>query len=237
MLDPPSPTSPLVFSEFGTRRRRSYQVHDLVMQGLCEGMEEHRKSGKGGLFAGSSNVLMALRYGVKPIGTIAHEWIMGVAAMKGYEGANGTAMDMWEEGTLCFKQNMTNITVYPASASSPLHTMLTDTFTAQMFFKDFTGDPTRALRWGGLRQDSGDAFAFVREAKKAWAQVEAAAGINKDGKEPVAKGKRVVFSDGLDVKSAIELQQGCDDIGMECKYLRLRALLTARLLRHWHLLD
>lgn len=99
MLNPPAPTSPLVFSEFGTRRRRSFQVHDLVMQGLCNGMEEHKKSGKGGLFAGSSNVLMALRYGVKPIGTIAHEWIMGVAAMKGYEGANGKAMDMWEEGS------------------------------------------------------------------------------------------------------------------------------------------
>lgn len=97
--------------------------------------------------------------------------------------------------------------------------MLTDTFTAEMFFKDFTSDPTRALRWGGLRQDSGDAFAFVRDAKKAWAQVEAAAGINKDGKVPVAKGKKVVFSDGLDVKSAIELQQGCDDIGMECELI------------------
>ena len=100
MLNPPAPISPLVFSEFGTRRRRSFQVHDLVMQGLCEGMSEHKKTGTGGLFAGSSNVLMALRYGVKPIGTIAHEWIMGVAALKGYEGANGKAMDMWEEGAL-----------------------------------------------------------------------------------------------------------------------------------------
>jgi nicotinate phosphoribosyltransferase len=95
--------------------------------------------------------------------------------------------------------------------------MLTDTFTAKMFFQDFTSDPARALRWGGLRQDSGDPFEFVRDAKKAWAKVEAAAGINLDGKRPVAKGKKVVFSDGLDADVAIELQKGCDDIGMECE--------------------
>jgi len=32
------------------------------------------------------------------MGTIAHEWIMAIGAVYGYKGANGRAMDMWEEG-------------------------------------------------------------------------------------------------------------------------------------------
>ena len=89
--------------------------------------------------------------------------------------------------------------------------MLTDTFTAQAFFADFASDPTRALRWGTLRQDSGDPFTFLREAKKVWADVEQKAGVrNKDG--VVAKGKRVIFSDGLDVEKAVALQKGCDEL-------------------------
>ena len=97
--------------------------------------------------------------------------------------------------------------------------MLTDTFTARAFFVDFVADPTRALRWGVLRQDSGDPFDFVRDAKKAWAEVEKKAGISReDG--VVAKGKRVIFSDGLDVKKAIALQKGCDELEIGGKLLK-----------------
>lgn len=91
--------------------------------------------------------------------------------------------------------------------------MLTDTFTAQAFFTDFLSDPARALRWGSLRQDSGDPFVFVKQAKEVYRQVEDAAGIEReDG--AVAKGKRIIFSDGLNVESAIALQKGCDEIGV-----------------------
>jgi len=91
--------------------------------------------------------------------------------------------------------------------------MLTDTFTAQAFFVDFTSDPTRALRWGSLRQDSGDPFAFVKSAKEAWKTVEDKQGVSReDG--VVAKGKRIIFSDGLDGDRALALQKGCDDLGI-----------------------
>jgi nicotinate phosphoribosyltransferase len=91
--------------------------------------------------------------------------------------------------------------------------MLTDTFTASAFFDDFAADTTRALRWDSLRQDSGDAFAFVKQAKEVWRGIEQEAGVkHKDG--AVAVGKRVIFSDGLDVESAIALQKGCDEIGI-----------------------
>ncbi|EIW73623.1 hypothetical protein TREMEDRAFT_71010 [Tremella mesenterica DSM 1558] len=205
MLSPPTPITPLVFSEFGTRRRRSFHVHDLVIRGLIEGTREHAALGKtGGALAGTSNVYLALKYGVKPSGTIAHEWIMAIGAIFGYKGANGRAMDMWEE-------------VYPRDVPEPAPlTMLTDTFTAQAFFVDFIASPSRALRWGALRQDSGDPFTFAGEAKQAYAEVEKLAGVDNGG--VVAKGKRVVFSDGLDVEKAIALQKVCDEIGMSAAF-------------------
>jgi nicotinic acid phosphoribosyltransferase len=43
-------------------------------------------------------VYLALKYGVPPSGTIAHEWIMAIGAKYGYTGANGRAMDLWEAG-------------------------------------------------------------------------------------------------------------------------------------------
>jgi nicotinate phosphoribosyltransferase len=90
--------------------------------------------------------------------------------------------------------------------------MLTDTYTAQAFFVDFIADPQRALRWTALRQDSGDPFKFVKEAKEAWMTVGKLAGMSEhDG---TLKGRRIVFSDGLDVKKAIDLQKGCDEHGV-----------------------
>jgi nicotinate phosphoribosyltransferase len=56
----------IVFSEFGTRRRRSYDAHKIVMQGTLRGK-----------LTGTSNVHMARLFNVNPVGTIAHEWIMG----------------------------------------------------------------------------------------------------------------------------------------------------------------
>ncbi|WWC88797.1 nicotinate phosphoribosyltransferase [Kwoniella dendrophila CBS 6074] len=206
LLSPPSPTSPLVFSEFGTRRRRSFRTQDTVVRGLVAGFEGWKaKGGKGGLLAGTSNVYLALKYGLKPAGTIAHEWIMAIGATYGYKGANGKAMDMWEE-------------VYPPGPNGAPLTMLTDTYTAQAFFVDFISQPERALRWSTLRQDSGDPFEFVKAAKETWKIIEEKAGMNSDSSQPVAKGKRVIFSDGLDVNKATELQKGCDDIGMAASF-------------------
>lgn len=59
-----------VFSEFGSRRRRDYRTHDLVLQGLVAASKALRGPGK---LQGTSNVHFAMKYDLTPIGTVAHE--------------------------------------------------------------------------------------------------------------------------------------------------------------------
>ncbi|KAH9995740.1 nicotinate phosphoribosyltransferase [Russula vinacea] len=156
------------FSEFGTRRRRSYRSQDLVVGQLVRAGKDHPGRGK---LLGTSNVHLAQKHGVNPSGTIAHEWFMGIGAMRGYEQANNIALDLWEE-------------VYPKGQTL---LALTDTFSTKAFFQNFTADVDRARRWHGLRQDSGDPFVFAPQAKEAekvivysdWLNVEKAIALKK----------------------------------------------------------
>ncbi|EIW84141.1 nicotinate phosphoribosyltransferase [Coniophora puteana RWD-64-598 SS2] len=133
-----------VFNEFGTRRRRSLQTQDIVVDYLVRASRDFAESSRGRL-NGTSNVYLARKHGINPSGTIAHEWFMGVAAIKGYEHASSYALDLWEA-------------VYPKD----LLVTLTDTFSTE----DFILDKARAQRWRGLRQDSGDPFVFAPRAKE-----------------------------------------------------------------------
>jgi nicotinate phosphoribosyltransferase len=106
--------------------------------------------------------------------------------------------------------------------------MLTDTFTVKTFFDDFTSDPSRALRWGALRHDSGDPFEFIKMAKEAWTTVERKAGIERDGNSRIGEGKMAVFSDSLDVEKALQIQAMCDQQGMageSTSFLRNQVML------------
>ncbi|GAA6020222.1 hypothetical protein JCM11491_003853 [Sporobolomyces phaffii] len=187
-------SSGCIVSEFGSRRRRTRLAHEIIMKGLIDADREFG-SGSGiegsGKLAGTSNVHFAQKFDLNPVGTIAHEWIMGIAAFKGYEHCNGRAMDAWEK-------------IYPDGS---LSIALTDTFTTKPFFEDFVSDAERALRWKGLRQDSGDPLVFLQAAKEVFEQV---------GADP--KKKVIVFSDALDVDKCKELKKASDDAGVGCSF-------------------
>lgn len=177
------------FSDFGTRRRRSYHGQDLVLGGLIRGNNELSGEGFRGKLTSTSNPHFAMKHGLSTIGTIAHEWIMGIAAMRGYENSNGLALDYWEE-------------TYPTTKSNVLHIALTDTFSTEAFNEDFKKDVERAKRWRGLRQDSGDPLAFIPKARAVYEFL----GIDH-------RTKVIVFSDGLDVETAIKIQKAVDQEG------------------------
>lgn len=155
------------FAEFGTRRRRSFQVQERVIRGF-----EHY-----GGFLGTSNVYFAMKFGVKPIGTMAHEWIMGISVLESLRHANYYALQNW-------------VKVYNAD----LGIALTDTFGTPSFFSDF--DMRLAKLYDGVRHDSGDPIEFGDKVIAHYGKL----GIN-------SKSKTIVFSDGLNVDSAIEIQK------------------------------
>ncbi|KAG6856299.1 hypothetical protein H0H87_005712 [Tephrocybe sp. NHM501043] len=183
------------FSEFGTRRRRSYLTQDLVVQGLAHAAHAVPDKGR---FSGTSNVHFAHKYSLTPIGTIAHEWFMGIAAIKGYENTHSVSLDLWED-------------VYHDS----LLIALTDTFTTDAFFKDFMSDISRAQKWAGLRQDSGDPFAFAPRVKAMYLSL---------GIDP--RQKTLVFSDSLSVDKAIRLQKQADELGLQKVSFGIGTFLT-----------
>lgn len=74
-------------SEFGTRRRYSFDVQDRVIGILKENMK--------GLLNGTSNVYFAMKYDLIPMGTHPHEWFMYHGAHFGYRSANALALENW----------------------------------------------------------------------------------------------------------------------------------------------
>ena len=85
-----------IFSEFGSRRRRDYHTQDVVIRGLKAAQEEASQKGWKGVLSGTSNVHFAMKHGLPPVGTVAHEWYMGIAAITGdYENANEASLRYW----------------------------------------------------------------------------------------------------------------------------------------------
>lgn len=119
----------LPFSEFGTRRRFSSELHDRIVATLKEACPDY--------CAGTSNVYFAKKYDLTPIGTFPHEWVMFHSGVFGYKRANYLSLEDW-------------IKVYDGA----LGTALIDTFTTESFLRTLTMKQAKLL--DGFRQDSGD---------------------------------------------------------------------------------
>jgi len=121
-------------SDFGTRRRFSFDVHDTVISCL--------KEVSGDYFKGTSNLYFAMKYNTTPIGTMPHEWFMFHGSIFGYRAANIKGLEAWVE-------------VYQGS----LGITLTDTYTTDSFYETFS--LKQAKLFDGVRWDSGDPLAFT----------------------------------------------------------------------------
>lgn len=119
----------LQFSEFGTRRRFSSELHDKIVAELKDKCPKY--------CAGTSNVYFARKYDMTPIGTFPHEWVMFHSGVFGYKRANYLSLEDW-------------IKVYDGA----LGTALIDTFTTRSFLRTLTMKQAKLL--DGFRQDSGD---------------------------------------------------------------------------------
>jgi nicotinate phosphoribosyltransferase len=137
-------------------------------------------------FMGTSNISLARQLGITPIGTFAHEVPMVYAALADMNGADirashGTMLDDWFE-----------------RYGKSLSIALTDTFGSDFFFADF-GDE-RAAAWRALRHDSGDPVKFGEKVISFYEQ---------HGIDP--KTKTIVFSDGLDIETIVQLYEHFND--------------------------
>ena len=152
------------FAEFGCRRRLSrewqdYAVGELLKTGYC---------------VGTSNVYLAMKYGCKPIGTYAHEYVQMYQGIPGVTLAytNKMAMDEWFE-----------------EYQGDNGTALTDTLGTDLFLRDF--DKLQAMCYTGVRHDSGDPIEW---GEKMIAHYESL------GIDP--KTKTLLFSDSLNFDKA-----------------------------------
>ena len=157
----------LKFSEFGTRRRASFEMQEAVIQRIIDLC--------GDTCIGTSNVYFALKYGMKPIGTFPHEWIMFHGAIWGYQEANYLGMRDW-------------VRTYDGD----LGIFLMDTYTSKVGLKNMS--MKFAKLFDGVRCDSGDEYKIGNAVIERYKELN----IN-----PTTK--TIVFSNALDFKKYLDI--------------------------------
>lgn len=163
------------FVEFGTRRRFSADWQEYVTSTLKRALPDQ--------LIGTSNVALAGKLGIKPVGTYAHELPMVYAALAGdAEQAVRNAQIRVVHDLLAFYGN--KLPIYA----------LVDTFGSSAFYKDLPAQLARDL--AGVRLDSGD---NVFEAEKAIMAFE------RLGIDPKCKG--CFWSDGLEPQPMLALEE------------------------------
>ena len=153
------------FAEFGCRRRLSREFQDYMVKEFVTKTKN---------CVGTSNVYLAMKYNVTPIGTYAHELVQMYQGIDGLDIAfdNKYTMDDWYEE-------------YKGANGIAL----TDTLTTDLFLLDF--DFNNASRYKGVRHDSGDPYEWGEKILSHYEKL----GIN-------TKEKTLLFSDSLNFDKA-----------------------------------
>lgn len=170
-----------VFSDFGTRRRASFQAEDTVVRAFRDCAAARGKQGAGRI-VGTSNVYLAMKHGMTPVGTMAHEFVCAIGGMFGPQMANHLAMNAWRN-----------------TFRGALGTYLYDSFGWDIFALNFSEDFANLFK--GLRVDSGDNYEQLRKIVDKYDSL----GID-------SRTKQVIFSNALTTDRAIEIQQVAKDL-------------------------
>ncbi|WP_273412536.1 nicotinate phosphoribosyltransferase, partial [Prevotella aurantiaca] len=176
----------LILSDMGTRRRMSFDHHNMVIRTMKEVYEQggftdnHGFHPWTGRFAGTSNVYLAMQYDLVAIGTMSHQIIEFEECVSGIFECNFNVMRKFSD-------------VYDGDNGIYLY----DCFGDKVFFSNLS--KRMAMMFNGLRVDSG-----VEEE-----QVEKIIAKYKSlGIDPATK--QVVFSNGLNIDRAIEIHNYVD---------------------------
>lgn len=170
----PPRRNPYVFFEFGTRRRAGREWQDEVVRTLAREVPE--------FFRGTSNVDVARRNDLVPIGTMAHEY------MQAFQGFGYRLRDFQ-------KMALEN---WVAEYRGDLGIALTDVVGMNAFLADF--DLYFAKLFDGLRQDSGDPFEWGEKALAHYARLRV---------DPQTK--ILTFSDALDLPKSFAIYRAFAD--------------------------
>jgi len=158
-----------MFADFGTRRRCHVDFHDEIVRTILS--RDSRR-----FFIGTSNVLLAMRYNVKPIGTMSHQFLQM------HQQLGGRLIDSQKNA----------LQAWANEYRGELGIALSDVIGFDAFLKDF--DRYFALLFDGCRHDSGDPFDWCNKLI-----------AHYKGLRIEPKTKFAVFSDGLNFMLAIEL--------------------------------
>jgi len=151
--------------------------HSFLWQDWCV---QAMMEGLGDAFTGTSNCLIALRREVEAIGTNAHELPMVYAALA--DNDEDLAAAPYRVLADWHREHDGNLRI-----------ILPDTYGTPQFLKNA---PDWLAGWTGVRIDSGDPAVGAETAIEWW---------RDRGEDPTEK--RVIFSDGLDVDTIIDLYQ------------------------------
>ena len=163
------------WSDFGTRRRFSKKSFDKIISMYVQSKSNFPKDT---IFIGTSNMELAMKYKIKPVGTMAHELIQSIG--QGYPERNPAysnkfVMDAWHK-----------------EFGTENGTYLTDCIGTDVFLKDF--DKINAKLFDVVRHDSGDPYEWAEKMIKHYEKLDI---------DP--KNKTLLFSDGLDFDRAHKL--------------------------------
>ena len=167
-------------ADYGTRRRFSRAWHEEVMRVLAARLGTLHSPGQaahvGGQLAGTSNVLLAMKLGLTPLGTMAHEYLQACQALgPRLRDSQIYAFESWAR-----------------EYRGDLGIALSDVYGMSAFLRDF--DMYFCKLFDGARHDSGDPFQWGERMLDHYARNR----VNP-------RTKTLIFSDGLTVPRTIEL--------------------------------